>query len=41
MTVSGLKKLKSLEEEKRRLKHIVAEQALGIRALKDINSGNW
>jgi putative transposase len=41
MTVSDLKKMKALEEENRRLKHIVAEQALDIRALKDINSKNW
>jgi putative transposase len=36
MTVSDLKKLKTLEEENRRLKQIVAEQALDIRALKDL-----
>ena len=41
MTVGDLKKMKALEEENRRLKHIVAEQALDIRALKDINSKNW
>lgn len=41
MTVSDLRKMKALEEENRRLKHIVAEQALDIRALKDINSKNW
>ena len=41
LTVSDLRKLKALEEENRRLKHIVAEQALDIRALKDINSKNW
>jgi len=41
MTVSDLKKLKSLEEENRRLKQIVAEQALDIRALKDLLSKNF
>jgi putative transposase len=41
MTVSDLRKMKALEEENRRLKHIVAEQALDIRALKEINSKNW
>jgi putative transposase len=36
MTVSDLKKLKALEEENRRLKQIVGEQALHIGALKDL-----
>jgi putative transposase len=33
LTVSELKRLKALEEENRRLKQIVGEQALDIRAL--------
>ena len=33
LTVSDLKRLKALEEENRRLKQIVGEQALDIRAL--------
>jgi len=37
LTVSELKRLKALEEENRRLKQIVAEQALDIRALKEIS----
>ena len=41
MTVSDLKRLKGLEEENRRLKQIVAEQALDIRALKDLLSKNF
>ena len=41
MTVSEAKRLKGLEEENRRLKQIVADQALDIRALKEINSKNW
>jgi putative transposase len=41
MTVSDVKKLKALEEENRKLKHIVADQALDIRALKEISSKNW
>lgn len=41
MTASDLKRLKTLEDENRRLKHIVAEQALDIRALKEISSKNW
>ena len=41
MTVSDLKRLKSLEEENRRLKQIVAEQALDNRALKELLSKNF
>jgi putative transposase len=41
MTVSDLKRLKSLEAENRRLKQIVGEQALDIRALKDLLSKNF
>jgi putative transposase len=41
MTVSDLKKLKALEEENRRLKQIVGEQALDIRALKELLSKNF
>jgi len=41
MTVSELKRLKILEEENRRLKQIVGEQALDIRALKDLLSKNF
>jgi putative transposase len=37
MTVSDAKKLKSLEDENRRLKRIVADQALDIQALKAVN----
>jgi putative transposase len=37
MTVSDAKKLKSLEDENRRLKLIVADQALDIQALKAVN----
>ena len=40
LTVSEAKRLKSLEDENRRLKHIVAEQALDIQALKSIVSKN-
>ena len=38
---SDAKRLKSLEEESRRLKRLVADQALDIQILKDINSKNW
>jgi putative transposase len=41
MTVSDLKRLKSLEEENRRLKQIVADQALDNRALKELLSKNF
>lgn len=41
MTVSDARKLKVLEDENRKLKAMVAEQALDIRALKEINSKNW
>ena len=36
MNVSDMKKLKVLEEENRRLKRIVADQALDIQALKAV-----
>jgi len=41
LTVSELRRLKSLEEENRRLKQIVAEQALDNRALKELLSKNF
>jgi putative transposase len=41
LEVSDLRKLKQLEEENRRLKQMVANQALDIEALKAINSKNW
>jgi len=41
LTVSELKRLKAMEEENRRLKQIVAEQALDIRALKELLSKNF
>jgi putative transposase len=41
MEISDAKRLKALEEENRRLKRIVADQALDIQVLKDINSKKW
>jgi len=41
MTVSEARRLRVLEEENRRLKHIVADLTLDNRALKEINSKNW
>jgi putative transposase len=34
-------RLKKLEEENRRLKQIVADQALDIQMLKHLSEGNW
>jgi putative transposase len=41
MSVSDAKKLKSLEEENRRLKRLVADLSLDNAALKDVLSINW
>lgn len=41
MQVSDAKRLKELEDENRRLKRIVADQALDILMLKDVNSKKW
>lgn len=41
LEVSEVKRLKQLQEENRRLKKIVADQALDIQMLKDVNSKNW
>ena len=41
MEISEARRLKALEEENRKLKHIVAEQALDIRALKDVVAKKW
>ena len=41
MTVSDLRRLKSLEAENRRLKQLVAEQALDNRVLKELLSKNF
>ena len=38
---SQLHRLRELERENSELKKIVAEQALDIRILKDVNSKNW
>jgi putative transposase len=40
LEVSDVKKLRQLEEENRRLKQMVAEQALDIQALKAITAKN-
>jgi putative transposase len=41
MTVSDVRRLKALEDENRRLKQIVAEQALDNRALRELLSKNF
>lgn len=41
MDVSEAKRLKALEEENVRLKRLVADQALDIQILKDVNSKKW
>ena len=41
MEISDAKKLRQLEEENRKLKHVVAELTLDNRALKDVLSKNW
>jgi putative transposase len=40
LEISELRRLRQLEEENRRLKGIVADQALDIRALKDVLTKN-
>lgn len=41
MTVPDAQRLKALEDENRRLKKLVANQALDIDALRDVLSKNW
>ncbi len=41
MTKSELAELKALQEENRKLKSIVASQALDIEAYKEIQRGKW
>lgn len=41
MDVSDARKLRALEDENRKLKHIVAEQALDTAALKGVLGKKW
>jgi putative transposase len=41
MDVSEAARLKALEEENSRLKRLVADQALDIQILKEVNSKKW
>jgi putative transposase len=41
MDVSEARRLRSLEEENNRLKRVVADQAVTIQILKEVNSKKW
>jgi hypothetical protein len=41
MKAQDAKRLKELERENVQLKAIVADQALEVRALKEVSRGNW
>ena len=41
MEVSEARRLRELEEENRRLKRLVADQALDIQILKEVNAKKW
>ena len=41
LSISEVRRLKALEDENRRLKKIVADQALDIEALKAVNAKNF
>jgi len=41
LTVNEARRIRSLEDENRRLKHLVAEQALEIQALKAVIPKNF
>jgi putative transposase len=41
MQVSEAKRLRALEEENRRLKRVVADQALNLQVLKDVLGKEW
>lgn len=41
MKAEEAKRLKELEDENKRLKRLVADQALDIQMLKHITEGNW
>lgn len=41
LEASELKRMKELEDENRRLKHVVANQTLDILALKDLLGKKW
>ena len=41
LEVSDAKRLRALEEENRRLKRVVADQALNLQVLKDVLGKEW
>lgn len=41
MEVTDAARLKALEDENRRLKRLVADQALDIQVLKEVNAKKW
>jgi putative transposase len=41
MEVSDIRKLKAMQDENQRLKKLVAEQALKISLLEEVNSKKW
>lgn len=41
LQISEAKRLKALEEENRRLKRLVADQALNVQVLKDLLGKEW
>jgi putative transposase len=41
LEVSEAKRLRALEDENRRLKHIVADQALDLRLMKEVVAKKW
>jgi putative transposase len=41
MEVSEAKRLRALEEENSRLKRLVADQAVQIQILKEVNAKKW
>jgi putative transposase len=41
MEVSEAKRLRAIEEENSRLKRLVADQAVEIQILKEVNSKKW
>jgi hypothetical protein len=41
MKAEEAKRLKELDEENKRLKQIVADQALDIQMLRHVSEGNW
>lgn len=41
LEVSEVRRMKEMEEENRRLRHVVSQQAIDIDLLKEINAKKW